>query len=113
MENKIIKSNIEARAASLVEGSVHTSLFTHENLYETGIYLTPHQEYKKINTQAEQVIITVFTGAGELQFQERNKPAVSLHIEQGDTILLAGSMSYSIFNTTPSRLMCTELRITT
>lgn len=113
MENKVIKSNIEARAASLVEDSVHTSLFTHGNICETGIYLTHHQEYKKINAEAQQIIITVFKGAGELQFQEHNNTPVSLHIEQGDVILLSGIFNYSIANTMPSRLMCTELRITT
>lgn len=105
-----LKSNIESRFSSLVEGSHTTSLFQTTSLTGEGIYLEPHQSYNNSNI-TKSVIITIFRGTGELEFTEKEKHPLYLQIMGGDILIIPSGSSFTIVNVSQECLVLSQLTI--
>ena len=111
MRVKVIKSNIEARYASLVEGTHEVSLFHEQALSCHAVYLAQHQEYSNSLVQRGSVVITIIKGVGELHVGHNDTHAVSIPLMQGDVVTFSGQAQYSLQCTTEKRLICSVLEI--
>jgi hypothetical protein len=110
--SKLIKSNIEARQASLINGSNQVSLFHEELLTCNALYLSQNQEHNFSTKNSESVVLSVFHGTGELRYQNQTtNQTLNLQIMQGDILSLAPNTSYTITNLSNKLLMISELVI--
>ena len=106
---KILKSNIQSRQASLLEGHSETSLFTHEGLKCKGFYLAQHQEQLLRTREGEVMQLTIFQGCGELKVDGKDPWHVPLLA--GDIVLVPSQIAYTISNTGDQILIFSALLI--
>ena len=106
-----IKSNLEARFSSLIEGSHSASLFQTNHLLGQGIYLNSHQEYLSNSPAKATTILTIFKGTGELSILEPDQKPLHIQITSGDILIIPNMTSFKILNTDQDLLIISEILV--
>lgn len=105
-----LKSNIEARFSSLIDGTHKISLFQSSKLIGEGIYLHPHQGYHE-KTEHKTITITIFRGTGELELSEGSSQPLHVQVMGGDILVIPPHSSYKISNVSQESLVLSQLII--
>ena len=106
-----IKSNIEARFSSLIEGTHRASLFQTNRLSAQGVYLQPHQEHNGESGAKETIILQVFRGTGELCLIEHGAKPLYLQIMGGDVFVIPTMSVFKVLNTDQENLVLSEIAV--
>jgi hypothetical protein len=107
---KIVKVNIESRAASLLEGSQTVSLFDFNKHACNALYLNQNQEYVQ-QPNDQETMLFIFQGSGELQTTIDNTQQLSIQLVTGDIVFIPRQTSYKILNLTQPNLMIALLQV--
>jgi len=106
-----IKSNVEARFSSLIEGTHSTSLFQVRTISGKGIYLQPHQEHVGKTDSDTTIVLTILRGTGEFSLIEQEKKPLHVQIMSGDILVISSTSTFKILNTDKIHLILSELVI--
>jgi mannose-6-phosphate isomerase-like protein (cupin superfamily) len=102
--SKIIKANVMARKASLLESTNQVSLFRQNQTSCIGVYLLATKEYSRNVTKNETIILSVFKGSGELSCNGNTQP-LKIQVIVGDIIEIPEDSSFSLLNTSAEELI--------
>lgn len=107
---KVTKHNLEARHASLIEGTRSVELFDEQNLHGIGIYLMHNQSHEGQVRQSS-LVLFIFSGRGELKIIQNHNESMCLPISKGDIITIEPNTPYNLTNTNQELFMASEISI--
>ncbi len=104
---RIIKANVQARHASLCDGSFQVSLFNINNIDCNATYLEQNQTYTG-SMNHNQTVLLVTQGSGELTCNDGTE-SMTMQVITGDILYLPEKCSYTMLNVAAEMLTFIEL----
>lgn len=106
----LLKTNLEARIATLSSSSTHLIFFEEENIQELGICLNQRQTYEDSVDESHVVIIHIFQGVGDFEITQ-NGEIQNFQATRGDIFSLPQGCQYKVINTTKTNFIASLTRV--